>query len=496
MPMDYKGLGVIKRIPSYSNEMMLQRAEIMNKVLSQTVPRKERYGNKYIVKQVPKYKNHQDTTDKIRKSLEYYETLHKQEMSNTIELRDYQVDIVKRATDIINVNRFVYLAMEVRTGKTLTSLSICDELEDVNNVLFITKKKAIKTITDDSDKICPSYALFVINYESIHKLPDVKWDVIIVDEAHGMGAFPKPSGRAMAVKNLIIKNKARVILLSGTPTPESYSQMFHQVYGITKNPFNAYSTFYKFAKDYVNVKQRKINGLMVNDYSDGSNTILDAMTPYTIRFSQKDAGFLVNTTEEVIIVPIPKKIKDITEILKKNLVVEGKEEVILGDTPVKLMSKLHQLYSGTVKFESGNSMVLDTFKAEYIADNFSDRRVGIFYKFKEELSALRQVFGAENLTTELSEFDEGKCQHIALQIVSGREGISLKNADCIVYYNIDFSATSYWQSRDRMTTKDRKENKIYWLFSEGGIETMIYKAVSKKKDYTVSHFKRDILKKL
>ena len=44
-----------------------------------------------------------------------------------------------------------------------------------------------------------------------------------------------------------------------------------------------------------------------------------------------------------------------------------------------------------------------------------------------------------------------------------------------------------------MTTKDREENKIYWLFTDGGIETLIYKAVSKKKDYTVSHFKRDLL---
>jgi len=62
-----------------------------------------------------------------------------------------------------------------------------------------------------------------------------------------------------------------------------------------------------------------------------------------------------------------------------------------------------------------------------------------------------------------------------------------------VYYNIDFSATSYWQSRDRMTTKDRKYNKIYWVFAENGIEHQIYKTVIKKKDYTLNHFKRDLL---
>jgi hypothetical protein len=44
-----------------------------------------------------------------------------------------------------------------------------------------------------------------------------------------------------------------------------------------------------------------------------------------------------------------------------------------------------------------------------------------------------------------------------------------------------------------MTTKDRKNSKVYWVFSEGGIEKDIYKAVIKKKDYTVRHFKKDLL---
>ena len=103
-----------------------------------------------------------------------------------------------------------------------------------------------------------------------------------------------------------------------------------------------------------------------------------------------------------------------------------------------------------------------------------------------------QVYGKSNLTTDLSVFEDTD-KSIALQIVSGREGISLRQAKALVYYNIDFSATSYWQSRDRMTTKERLNSDIYWLFSEGGIEDTIYKAVSKKKDYTVNHFKKDLL---
>ena len=112
-------------------------------------------------------------------------------------------------------------------------------------------------------------------------------------------------------------------------------------------------------------------------------------------------------------------------------------------------------------------------------------------KFKEELNCLKEVYG-DQLCTDLETF-ESTNKSIALQIVSGREGISLRQAEYLVYYNIDFSATSYWQSRDRMTTKDRPENEVFWIFTKGGIEKQIYRAVSKKKDYTLKHFKRDLL---
>ena len=104
---------------------------------------------------------------------------------------------------------------------------------------------------------------------------------------------------------------------------------------------------------------------------------------------------------------------------------------------------------------------------------------------KSTINRLKKMFS-------FNEFDNSN-KSIALQIVSGREGISLKKASAIIYYNIDFSATSYWQSRDRMTTKDRETNNIFWVFTKTGIEKEIYKTVINKKDYTLKHFQRDLL---
>lgn len=407
-----------------------------------------------------------------------------------MKYRDYQIEIIKKATAVVSKSKFVYLSMQVRTGKTLTAMGVANNL-NIGRMLFVTKKKAMSSIQEDYNKLNPNYDIVIINYESLHKIQG-KFDLIVLDEAHSMGAYPKPSKRAKQVKDIILINKPYVILMSGTPTPESFSQMYHQVYSCPNNPFKHHANFYKFAKEYVNVFQKRIGAMPHNDYTQGKETILDEMKPYMISYTQKEAGFKVETIEKVLKVKMDFTTYQLIKKLKKDLVIKGKTgEVILADTGVKLMSKVHQMFSGTVKFESGNSLVLDTSKAQFIATQFKNKKLGIFYKFKAEYDALKSVLG-DTLTTQLEEFKTTD-KSIALQIVSGREGISLKEADYLVYYNIDFSALSYWQSRDRMTTKDSRKNYVYWIFADKGIEDKIYKTVSKKKDYTLRHFEKDLL---
>lgn len=406
-----------------------------------------------------------------------------------MKFRKYQSEIIDKAFDVLVKYGFVYLSMQVRTGKTLTAMGTAQKL-GVDNMLFVTKKKAISSIEDDYKLLSPKFHLTVINYESLHKVAG-KYECIVLDEAHGMGAYPKPSKRTKMIKQIIKKQNPFVILMSGTPTPESFSQMYHQVYACPHNPFRNYTNFYKFAKDYVNVVQIRIGAMPHNNYSSGKQSILDQMKPYMISYTQKEAGFKVETIEKVLKVKMSDLTYNMVKQLKKNLVIEGTDEVVLADTGVKLMSKLHQLFSGTVKFESGKATVIDLSKAEFIRTQFKNQKIGIFYKFKAEYDALKEVYG-DDLTSDLKEFKTTD-KNIALQVVSGREGISLKEADCLVNYNIDFSALSYWQSRDRMTTKDSIQNDVYWIFSEKGIEEKIYRAVTKKKDYTLKHFEKDLL---
>jgi hypothetical protein len=409
---------------------------------------------------------------------------------STIKLRPYQQEIAEKSVLLLNgPSRFVYLSMEVRCGKTFTALKALD-LIGVASVLFVTKKKAIAGIQKDYKALAPKYKCTFINYESLHKLDVNKIDAIVFDEAHGMGAFPKPSNRAKEARALVLKHNPYVIFLSGTPSPESYSQMYHQMWVLgSRSPFTE-PTFYRWAHTYVKVWERMINGFRVHDYSNAyQDKVMDAIKPYMISYTQSEAGFTSKVNEHVLKVTMSDTTYKIADKLKRDLVFEGKEDVILADTPVKLMQKLHQIYSGTVILESGKAIMLDKTKAEFIREKFAGKRIAVFYKFQAELECLLSVF-QEDMTTDLGKFHAGECNNFAIQIVTGREGISLKEADFLVYYNIDFSATSYWQSRDRLTTMDRLENNVYWIFAEGGIEEKIYKVVQGKKNFTISHFKK------
>jgi SNF2 family DNA or RNA helicase len=178
--------------------------------------------------------------------------------------------------------------------------------------------------------------------------------------------------------------------------------------------------------------------------------------------------------------------------LRARRVYEGNNgEAVVADTEVKLMQKLHQIYSGSVISESGTLLCFDHSKAKFISEHFKDKKIAVFYKFRAELEMLRWAFKA-NITESPEEFNARPDLTFVSQIQSGREGINLSSADALVFFNIDFSHVSYLQARARLQTMEReKAASLYWVFAEDGIEEKIYEKVKAKEDYQLSHFRRD-----
>ena len=399
-------------------------------------------------------------------------------------LRPYQIDNAKECTEILNKYGLVYLQHTQRTGKTLTALQIAKNV-NAKSVLFLTKKKAIQSILSDFSALNYNYELEVTNYESLHKIKG-NYDLVVLDEAHSIGAFPKPSIRTKLLKQMFFNTK--LIYLSGTPSSESYSQWYHQFWISKNSPFKEYVNFYKFAKDYVNPNLIYTTYGQSNDYSKAKDELIKIKINHLLhKFTQEDAGFENVIVKKNIFIEMKPVTYSLINKLKKDKIIQGKNETIIADSGVKLMSKQHQLASGTIIFDSGNTGIIDNSKAIYIKENFNGK-LAIFYYFKQELEMLLDVFG-NAATTDLNEFNITD-KHFIGQQYSSAMGINLSKADKLIYLNFGFSGTNFVQSLDRLTIKERKITEVYFILAKNTLDLQILKVIEKKKNFTIKSYEQ------
>jgi hypothetical protein len=429
-----------------------------------------------------------------------------------MQLFDYQKEAVAKAVDILKRKSFVYLRMYMRTGKTFTSLTAAYE-SGYRNILFVTKKNAISSILKDIAALGLDMNVDTINYESLHKV-EKEYDCLIIDEAHRLSAFPMPGIATKILRDIISDFSPAVIYLSGTPTPESFSQIFHQFWILgDRNPIPAYN-FFSFSNQFVNVTQKEIQlksdpvtkqrkTKLVNDYTDCD---WEKLKPYIddlfITVSQADAGFKNPVKEKFIMVETPPALSALADFVIKREKYQAKAGWELDcETPVSKQQKLHQIFSGTVKAyipkDEGEEpeiryVMLSDFKIHPILKLVQQgMKLAVFYNYIGEGNLLKKHL---NWTNDPMEFNSSTDKVYVGQFISSREGVNVSTADALVMFNVPFSSTSYHQVLERLNVRDReKESVVYWIFGKDGIESKIYERVKEKKTYTVSHFRKDYL---
>ena len=408
-----------------------------------------------------------------------------------VELRKYQQDVVKEGLQILKEHKILCLSMEVRTGKTLTSLSLAEEY-GAKSVLFISKKKAITegSIQGDYADLNPSYDIEFINYASVHKAIG-SYDFVIIDESHSLGAFPLKSKRVDKVKKIC--RGLPIIFLSGTFTPESYSQIYHQLYVSSFSPFAKFQNFYKWSKVFVDVYQIRIGGRNANKYERARKDMIDGYTnKLFIKVSQEDAGFEQKINEQILYVDMDDTQKDLIKSIKDRGFCQVNGELCIPPNGASKLSKIAQICGGSLMLDDAeDGVVISRTKADYIYQHFKGQKIAILYVYRAEGELLREVF--TNHTDDENVFRSDDSSTFIAQIRSAREGVDLSIADSLVMYSVDFSATSYFQGKARIQSHSRtKKANLYWIFTKGGIERHIYSAVSKKKNFTTSYYKNSL----
>lgn len=383
----------------------------------------------------------------------------------------HQIEKAVEGYQILKKNALVYLAMEERTGKSLTALLIAEMCKNVKSVHIITTKKAKGDASEGWIELINNYShnldIAVSTFGTAHKVTR-DFDLYIVDEAHKyISGYPKPSATQAKIKKLTVEKP--IIYLSATPNAQGYQQLYHQFDLSSWSPWRKHKHFYSWFQLYGREHLEWINGRMVEQYDTTDEQLCRETTNHLfVRATRKELGFEHEPKDKLHYVQLSDETKKLYNQLLKDKCLFFDDCEFLADTAPKLRFALHMLEGGGLKIDNQYKVLKNREKIDYILQNWGDTEdVAIFYQYKVEKLKLEKIF-----------------QHAAiLQSTSYAEGVDLSGYKHLIIYSQDFSTARHTQRRARQANKKRDEEIIvHFLLVEDGISEQVYETVSINKE--------------
>ena len=399
----------------------------------------------------------------------------------------HQIQCAIQGHAIIKEHNIVYLAMQERTGKTLTALLIAEMLAGVETIQVITKKgRALDGWLDTLERYSCIKVVSCTNYHQAKKI-GLKPDLLILDEAHNyIAGFPKPSAIYKELKKL--SSGIPIIYLSATPHAQGYHQLYHQFKLSSWSPWKAYASSYNWFNKYGIPNLVWTSSGQRETYSKVKALVYDMVKHLFITKTRAEMGFQYEPTDQLHYIELSSRAKKIYNKLLKDKVATLPQCTLVCDTTTKLRATLHMLEGGVgiTKEIKGHKLVSKYHvfktcdKVDYIKKVWGDSSsVVIFYHYIAEGTKLRKAFK----------------NAVVLQGTTNAEGVELSMYDTIVVYSQDWSTAKYTQRRARQASKARtKEIVVHFLLVKKAISDQCYQTVAiNKVNFVDSTFERKIL---
>lgn len=366
-----------------------------------------------------------------------------------------------------------------------------DEIEKWDNYSYFdyfdlsgTKKQRIEKLRKNNSSITiMSDALIQWWYETYGNLD--MFDMIVVDES---SRFKSPKTKKFKrLSKMIDLKRHRVYLLTGTPAPNGWQDIWSQIYLLDKGERLGRS-FYRFLDYYFLTFGYKRYLPRQN-----RNVIMSLIKDICVFASSKNIKLPPKTEHKIFLNFSPQKQKKFDEF-KKNYIFElKKEEEESGQITVlskqALINKCLQLSNGCVyKDILQNYAVFDDTKLRYVekySREHPDENILVFYSFKFDKKRLLKLPGAEAITDMKSKnrWNEGKIKLGIISPYSFQYGGNLQDGGhTIIWFGLIWGLENYLQSNKRIWRQGQKHPvKIIYLMMDKTWDEYVYKTVVSKE---------------
>ena len=416
-----------------------------------------------------------------------------------MKLRPYQIEDVKKLAPLKAGACF----NEQRTGKTPTIISLC-KIKKFEKILIITTKTGIPVWTNEVktwSKLSVSYkkdlkkyqnGAVILNYDAVkqtsvakgcvQQLLDLKFDAIIIDEAHKIRNNQTALTKAIFKLSKIPYRYA----LTGTPSLKTNVQIWPILHFLYPKHFRG---MWKFIEEYfhtyqINLPNQQITkaGKIKENKKQELINIIDSFSTNRKRsevmkwLPKKDIQdvFLAPTSKQTQYI---KELSEMFEIENTNIVCEGDLDRLIRYRQVCLDPEILDLPGNSPK----TNWIID-----FINENITSNII-IFSKFttyikllqkksKEQLCSITGETPIKIRETVVKQFQKAKGMVLLIQIDAGKEALTLDNADYTIFTDRYPPIGDIQQAEDRCiatTEKAIKPQTIFNLIIKGTYDEVI-----------------------
>ena len=348
-----------------------------------------------------------------------------------------------------------------------------------------TEKQRVRALAVDAD-------IYIINRENTEwlvryynwKLP---FDMLVVDEST---SFKDPKTRRWRALKKARACFKKVIILTGTPRPNSLMDLWAQMY-LLDGGERLGRTITEYRGNYF--KPDKQNGPIVYSYQirdeASEKEIYDKISDICISMKASDYLELPERLPPIEVpVVLDDKAKAAYKKMEKDCVLELQDREITATAAAAVSNKLLQLANGAVYDDDGQVVEVHRAKLAALKEivEASGSPVLVFYNFRHDLFRIQDAFPeARELKTaeDIREWNAGKIPMLLAHPASAGYGLNLQaGGHTIVWYGLTWSLEQYLQANARLDRQGQKEPVIiHHLVTRGTIDEAVIQALNTKK---------------
>lgn len=436
---------------------------------------------------------------------------------------DYQKYII----DFILKHPKAFTILEMGMGKSVCTLTAIEELMndrfEIDRVLVIAPLRvAESTWTDETEKwdhlrwrlkvvkaigtekqrieaLNSRADVYTINRENVKWLVDYyakkrtwPFDMIVIDES---SSFKNNTSQRFKALRKVTKLAKRVVLLTGTPDPNSLMELWPQVF-LLDGGERLGRTLTEYRNNYFTPGRR--NGNIVYEYvprKGAREAIYKQIEDITVSLTAKDHLKMPERIDNVIKLKLPPKARAIYTQMEIESVLELEKGVVIAGSKAVAQNKLLQITNGAVYSigENGEKKVDEIHDEklealESIIEDNAGQPTLVYYNYQHDFDRITERLKKYNPQTlrngdDIARWNRGEIKLLVTHPASMGHGLNLQaGGSNIVWFGVPWSLELFQQANARLYRQGQQKTVVInYLLMDDTADEDVYKSLQSKR---------------